>query len=222
MTSHSTGFENGYFCVLFASLLLSSGCTGPPMPSPTTAPAGVLVAAFEATVYEVHLPPDRVGQLDSRALSGGKDSASFKKALEALGKTKVLYRVDQAVKLAGDRVSIGTRAPMVTGTRRTASGQAIKTVSYRPVGAVFKIVGWPQAGGRLRVELNIEVSSLSDSPVMITKDVPAAVIRNTTLAHSGPVRPDRPFVIVSADADSPDAAGQAVAYVARVVLGRPQ
>ena len=211
----------GSVCGLLAPAVLLGGCAGP-APTPTTAPAGLLGAAVDASIYEVRVPPARVGELDAEALSAGQGKpADFQKLLEGIGQTKVLYRMGQAVKLAGDQIKVGTREPVPMASRVTQTGQRIHAVMYRDVGAILKIAGWPQ-GGDLRVHLSIELSSVSDSAVKIGRNVPAVVYRRATLTHNGPVRPGRAFAIVSVDANSRDAEGKAVGYVARVVLGKPQ
>jgi len=211
----------GSACGLLAPAVLLAGCAGAP-PTPTTAPAGLLVADIDAIIYEVRVPPARVGELDAEALSAGQGTpADFQKLLEAIGRTKVLYRMDQAVKLAGDQIKIATREPVPMASRVTQTGQRIHAVMYRDVGAILKIAGWPQ-GDDLRVHLSIELSSVSDSAVKIARNVPAVAYRRATLTHNGPVRPGRAFAIVSVDASSRDAEDKAVGYVARVVLGKPQ
>ena len=188
---------------------------------PTTLPAGLLAAPLRATIYELRLPPDRLAGLDARKLESA-GPGELQKSLETLGTVKVLYRVDQSVKLSGDRVTISSSVPFVTNTRLTEGGREIRTVQYRSVGAVFNFRGQPQSDGRLRVGLGIELSTMGESGVSIATSMPAMLIRSATLAYSGSVPPDRPFVLVSADADARDANGQAVAHIAQVVVGPAQ
>ncbi|HUT60510.1 MAG TPA: hypothetical protein VNA25_21920 [Phycisphaerae bacterium] len=204
-----------------------AGCDdqmGGPVVAPTTMPAGILTCPFDATVYELRLPPERVGELEADALSKAAASpAGFEKALARLGQAKLLYRADQSVRLSGDRIVIGSRVPFVTNTRRTATGQTINVVQYRDVGAIFNVLAWPESGGGIRLELGIEVSAMTDSPVRIASSTrPAITIRKPVLTYKGSLRPGRPAVIASADSASLDASGRSVAYLARIVMGKPR
>jgi hypothetical protein len=62
---------------------------------------------------------------------------------------------------------------------------------------------------------------MSDSQVNITETLAAKVWRTLLMACAGESRPGEPIVIAIGDGASLDANGQAVAYVARIVLGKP-
>jgi len=171
-------------------------------------------ARFQATVYEVRLPGDRITGLDAKALAAAGD---LRKTLEGLGVTKALYQIDQNVDLAESRITIGKDEPMVTATRKTQTGQVINAVRYQSVGAVFQISVKPTAQG-LHATVAVEVAALTESPSRIMENVPAMTIRNTTMGHDGPVELGRPVVMLSADASSRDADGNAIACVCRVVF----
>jgi len=192
-------------------------------PPAKSRPADLLPARFEATVYEVRVPADRVGELDAGALAAKAPKAEdFAKALAALGPTKIMYTVDQVVNLYRDNIKISTREPMITNTRKTESGQAINTIQYQEVGAVFVIAGGPPPKDSKRkgidASVKVELATLSDSGVQIAADVKASAMRNVGLTHNGPVEYGRPFVILSVNSTSKDAAGNAVAYVCRGVF----
>ncbi|HOF17998.1 MAG TPA: hypothetical protein PK082_03750, partial [Phycisphaerae bacterium] len=193
---------------------------------PATQPAPVPVenaaCPLDATIYELHLPPASAGSLDAAGLTeAAADPKEFDRVLARLGKAKVLYRMDQSVKLSGDRVSVQDRVPVVIATRTNDEGQILRTVAYQSVGAVLNVSGKALPGGELAAELNLEIAALADSSVKIANNVSAPVTRKVVLVHKGPVAPGRAVVMVSADANSLDADGQALAFVARVVLGKP-
>jgi beta-lactamase regulating signal transducer with metallopeptidase domain len=180
-------------------------------------------SALDATIYRVHLPADQIGRLDMAALNkSSATAAEFEKALSALGSLEPLYRANQSVRLAGDSINIGTQAPYVTASRQDDRGRGINTISYTNTGALFKIAGKAGAGDRIELDLNMEVSSMTESSTEIAPGVKAPLFRVASMSHKGPVQADRPFVVVSVDAASVDAAGKAVAYIARVTLGAPQ
>lgn len=192
-------------------------------PPAKSRPADLLPARFEATIYEVRMSADRAGELDAGALAAKAPKAEgFAQALAALGPTKTMYTVDQVVNLYRDNIRIGTREPMITNTRKTDSGQTISTVQYQQVGAVFQISGGPPPKDSKRkgidASVKIELSTLSDTGVHVATEVTAPAIRSISLTHNGPVEYGRPFVILSVNSTSKDAAGNAVAYVCRGVF----
>ena len=178
-------------------------------------------ARFQATVYETRVPEKGIDAFDAKSLAAKAGTAAdLQKALAACGKTKVLYQVDQTVNLAEDRIHIGKREPFVTNTRRTERGPSINTVQYERVGVIFEVAGKPTAGG-LDATVRIEMSALTESGTKISENVNAATVRSIELGHNGPVQLGKPVVLVSLDASSKDADGNAVAYVCRIVFGEP-
>jgi hypothetical protein len=89
---------------------------------------------FEATVFELRVPENRVADLDARTLEAKAATAqSLLKTLEEVGSTKVLYRVDQTVNLFGESINIGTNEPLLTGTQTTPIGATLNTVTYHNI-----------------------------------------------------------------------------------------
>lgn len=178
-------------------------------------------ARFQATIFEVRLPADGIGRLDAKALvASAATPADLEKALAALGKTTILYKVDQTVSLAKDTVTINKREPFVTASRVLDGGQTVNTIQYQEVGAMFHVAGQPAAtSAAMDVTLRVEMSALTDSTTNISENVKAPTVRNIIMGHNGPVEGGRPVVMVSADASSKDAQGNAIAYVCRVVFG---
>jgi len=214
--------------LILVLIAAAAGCGQPDVKTPAgggaaTGPTAAAVPArFQATVYEVHLSPTLVGGMDAKALAAkGATAADFEKALEGLGKTKALYQVDQSVNPVKDSILVGSRVPMVTGSRSSEQGGTINTVQYQQVGAIFKFAADPAKSTRKSVDLGlgVEISAIMDTGVEIVKGVKAAAIRSYTMTCTGPVELGRPFVFFSVDASVKDAEGNAVAYVCRSVLG---
>jgi hypothetical protein len=201
-----------------------TGAAGPGM-APATAPAGTAptegpTCPFDATIYELRLPPEQISRLDRDALSRAAGSVQdFEKALGAFGSIKPLYRANQSVHLAGDVVAIGTSTPYVTGSVANARGGVTNTVNYSNTGANFNIAGRASGGSRIELDLSVQISSLSDSSLNISNDVKAPIFRNSTMALKGMIQALQPFVMVSVDGANLDAEGKAVAFVARVTVG---
>ncbi len=197
----------------------------PALPAPATAtpvPGEGPTCTLDATIYDVRLPVDKIGQLDVEALTSAAGTAvDFEKALAALGTSQPLYRASQAVRLSGDSILISTETPYITNSQVTTSGQTINSVAYRQMGAIFNVAGRTIAPDKIELDLSIQVSSLAEGATPIAGTVKAPVFRSATLAHKAPVAARKPFVVVSVDAASVDANGKAVAYIARITLGPP-
>ena len=178
---------------------------------------------FDATIYDVRLPADKLGLLDANDLAKASGTAAdFEKALAAFGPIQPLYRVNQSVRLTKDRIAIGTEVPVITNSQVTGSGKTINSVSYQNTGAIFTLTGKTISSSNMDVNLGIEVSAISDGGTAISENVKASLFRVATLSYKGPVTPAKSFVILSFNGGTRDEAGQAVAYIARVTLGTPQ
>ncbi len=177
--------------------------------------------AFGATIYELRIPPDKIGLLDATALDAAAATpAGFEKALADLGTSRPLYHTDQTVRLASDTIMIGTQVPIVTNSQVTARGQVINTVRYQSIGAGFSIAGRMAGPDKIECDLKIELSALSDKQ---PKDVIGKTLfRSATLSHNGVAHPNKPFVVLSADAANTDDDGKALVYVAKVTFGTPE
>jgi len=170
---------------------------------------------LEATIYQIRMPADKIAELDATRLA----AADFSQPLADLGQPVALYRVDQRVSLAGDKIVVGTQEPMVTNTRMTDRGQRINSVQYNDVGALFAVKGERAGPRELRVTLDIELSTSTDSPVQVSEGVSTPVIRKSVMSLKGPVDLGKPALLISADASSRDKDDKAVVHVTRVVLG---
>jgi hypothetical protein len=190
---------------------------------PAPVPAEGLVVPLDVKVYELLLPPQKVDDLDAAKLTAAAaDPAAFEKALAALGKAKLLYRLGQSVKLSGDRLMVGDSVPIAAGTETTTSGNSKTRVQHMSVGVILKISGRPETDGGIRADMDVELSAQTTSTVSIAPKMPAPVMHKQNMARKGHVAPDQPVVFLAADASTPEIDGQAVAYVVRMVAGKPQ
>jgi formylglycine-generating enzyme len=197
---------------------------GPMRMPPRTPPVATdgPTVSLEGTIYELRLPPDQISRIDIPALTAAATTpAAFEKALAQLGQAKPLYRANQSVRLAGDHILIGATVPIVTGSRTTDDGRVVSTVMYQQSGAMINIAGQVAAGGRLDVNLDIELSVLTDNPADAATDAPTPQMRRVTMAQKGLTDPGKPVVTLSADATFLDSTGKAVAYVTRFTLSQP-
>jgi hypothetical protein len=220
------------------------GGGGPELPTTTTRPAGFPsrfggrgfgapaatpalgegpTCTLDATIYDVRIPVDQIGKLDVDALTKSANSAeAFEKTLAALGAARPMYRATQSVRLSGDNITIGSEVPVVTNSRITDKGQTLNTISYQSTGAIITIAGKAAAPGGNDLDLGVQVSATSDGGATITDKVTVPVMRRASLSHKGPFQPQKPFVLLSIDANTADKDGKAVAYIARIILGEPQ
>jgi hypothetical protein len=186
-------------------------------------PAAGKTARLRATVFEVHLAPDRIADLDAQALAAKSGTpADLQAALEAFGPTKVLYQADQAVNLLHDQVTLRKDESFVTGSRMTESGQRQDITQTLPVGFRVVLSAGDETGpapAPRQIGMNIEAAALGKGPRQPALGADAMVVRTASHANRMPVVPGRPIVMVAADAASPDEQGQAVAYVVRTVIG---
>jgi hypothetical protein len=211
------GFVGGSFGGGGVTGGIDRGASGRSMPTPSLGEGPT--CPFDATIYEVLLPVDQIGRMDLDALTrAATTAATFEKALADLGSSRPLYRADQSVRLSGDSITVGTQMPYITNSQITNTGQAINSVSYTQVGAIFKITGKTSTPTAIELDLGIQMSTMSEGTAISDK-VKAPMFRNTTLSYKGPVAARQPFVVISADAASVESSGKAVAYIARVTLG---
>jgi hypothetical protein len=196
---------------------------GRPIRPLSPAPTDVAPARFEATVYEVQVPDDRIAQLNAQALEAkAATPRDIEKALAEFGKTRVLYKVDQPVNLYRESIRIGSHEPMVIGSGVSERGGTFNTVQYRETGVIFTISASPAAKDAKRgldVRLSAELAALSAGTVEITSGAKAAVIHTASFSQSGPVRYGRPAVAISLSAPSAGDEGSPVAYVVCYMFG---
>ena len=186
-------------------------------------PTEVAPARFEATVYEVQVPEDRVAELDAQSLEAKAGTAqSLAKALAEFGHARILYKVDQTVNLFGESISLGTSQPMLTGVRTTDAGNSTSSVTYQRVGMILDISSTappPTAKGKgLDTQVVFQLAVLADSGVELSPKVKAPSIRNMELSHSETPHFGKPCVQLSVSVASGAANALPTAYVVRYVF----
>lgn len=187
------------------------------MPAPPP-PTEIAPARFEATVYEVQIPGDRIADLEAPTLEAKASTVQgLGKALQSFGSPKVLYKIDQVVNLYAESITLGTSEPMVTGSRRMDSGSAINSITYQQVGLIVNLSASSPPkdppGKDLAVQVKFELSALAESGVELAPQVRANSIRSVQLSHSETPRFGNPVVLLNVCALS--GSDQAVAYVIR-------
>jgi hypothetical protein len=186
-------------------------------------PTQVAPARFEATVFELRVPEDRVAELDARSLESKAGTAqSLAKALSEFGHSRVLYKVDQTVNLFGEGITLTDDGPMETGSRTSASGDVINSVTYKNVGLRIDIsASAPVSDGKRNVpntQVLLHLAALEDSSVELAPRLRVKSVRTIDLNHSEVPRFGQPCVQLSVSAGTSEPAAQATAYVVRYVF----
>jgi beta-lactamase regulating signal transducer with metallopeptidase domain len=193
-----------------------------PPPTPATPPTNVAAARFEATVYELEIPENRIADLDADRLEGSAATPqALATALGAFGTPKILYKVDQIVNLYGENISLGTQVPLITGALDDGSGKPHNLISYTSVGLVTRISAAPSNAIKPpvpHVQLNFILSVLADSDVPISDTVNGKNIRSVQLSQSGTPTFGKPTVLVTVNAADANAKTRPVAYIVRYLF----
>jgi hypothetical protein len=211
---------------IILALAVAAGCTE--AATRTDAPViSATQARFEAVVYQVEVPADRIADLNRKEIESKAAALDFEKALAALGKTKLLYKVDQPVVLTGDTITVGSSVPFVTASRVMAdTGRTVNTVQYQRVGAIFTFGTAPPAGHAApeatpalpAARLNVDIAGIADSAIEISPGVKAPVMSSVKFSQNGPFRSGRPVVAISFGDTSAGAKSTPIAYVIRYVV----
>ena len=204
----------------------SSGFATSLSPS-TPPPTNVAPARFEATVYELEIPENRIADLDAAKLeSSAATPQSLTGALRAFGTPKVLYKVDQTVNLYGENITLGTQEPTVSGTSMNARGMRVNSIMFQNVGLVTRIAAAvPLIAGRiadLKVQLNFQLSVIAPSNVELSDGVPATSVRTVALSQSGTPKFGTPSVLVTVSAAAAGEKSPPVAYIIRYQFTQPK
>jgi hypothetical protein len=173
---------------------------------------------LQVVVYEVKLPTEKIAGLNVDDLTAqARTPASLQETLSRLGPSRVIHHLDQGVDLQKETsVNIGTHSPFVQNRQAGPKGQVNSSVSYEDVGGIVKLRGqWdPRSPERGTAQINVELSTLSDSTVELSGNVKAPVFRKLRQQYDGPFVIGKPVLLLAADAQ--DSAGPAFAYVTRI------
>jgi beta-lactamase regulating signal transducer with metallopeptidase domain len=205
----------------------AGGRSGFAAPLSTPPPTNVAPARFEATVYELEIPENRIADLDAAKLeSSSATPQSLTGALRAFGTPKVLYKVDQTVNLYGENITLGTQEPTVSGTSMNARGMRVNSIMFQNVGLVTRIAAAvPLIAGRiadLKVQLNFQLSVIAPSNVELSDGVPATSVRTVALSQSGTPKFGTPSVLVTVSAAAAGEKSPPVAYIIRYQFTQPK
>lgn len=180
---------------------------------------------FEATVFEVAVPADRIVELDSAALAAAaKTPAELQKTLKAIGTTRTLYRLDQVVNLA-QRASLDVTSdvPYVTARNSSAEGRTTTTaISREKTGVSFDLRGTFDADSAvLGVDISMELSATTDSVVKVDESISSPTFRRVRQAYAGQLVSERPVVLLTIDNSTATAGGGAYALITRIAFHEP-
>lgn len=105
------------------------------------------------------------------------------KALERTGKLDVLSRpYILAHENQEANITVGQRVPFITRSRTTDAGQVINDIQYESIGIILTVTPHINPDGLVVMDVESEISSISDSTVEISEDLSATVF-NTRSAR---------------------------------------
>ncbi len=134
----------------------------------------------------------------------------------------MLHKIDQTVNLYGENISLGTREPIITDTRMSDKGTAVNSFRYEEVGLMVNLAANSPGTNELRkellVQMNCQLSALTESEVEISPPAKATRIRQVRLNHSETPQFGKPLVLVNVSASPGNDKGLPVAYVMRYVF----
>jgi hypothetical protein len=178
------------------------------------------VCAVDAVIYDLRIPADQITRLDVDALSrGAANLIDFEKSLASVGTARAMYRTMQTIRLGGDSLKVGGTAPYITGATVGRNGQSINSISYSDIGTLISITGRAGSGGRVELDLHVDLTAMTSSSKTITLDVKAPLFRHVSISRKGTIESGKALVAMTIDASAPDPDGKALAYVAWVKVG---
>ena len=179
-----------------------------------------LEARFGMTVFQTVVPRDQIAGMETAKLGEKAGTCeSLQATLSSMGKTKILYRAEEAVTLRDEtKVTTESQVPFVRGTQTSKTGSITSQVEYEKLGCTATVKGmWedgPSDCGEATVD--IEMSALTDSDVEIGNGVKAPVFRKVTQRFAGSFKAGQPVIVLNTDGG---ASGETVeAYVTRIVF----
>lgn len=187
--------------------------------------ANVMPAHFQATIYEVQAYSNRVNSIDGKTLTRqATTSESLLKALSSFGPARVLYRFDQPVNVFSESLTLGSREPVVMGSRVSQRGEALNTVTYQQVGAIIRLSARipPKETKRKGpdVTLSAELAVLGNSDVEMIPGRKATFTRNLSLDHTEELSFGHPRVMLAVSSTSNDEKQPPALYVIRYVFNQ--
>ena len=130
------------------------------------------------------------------SMTGG-DVDLFLHALQSEGRLEVLSRpqILTADNQQGE-INVGQRVPFVTNSRVSDQGSVFNTIQYEDVGIILQTTPRINPNGEIKLEVNAEISSISDSDsVEISEGVNAIVLNNRSATTTVTVKDGHTIVI---------------------------
>ncbi|MGO8926480.1 MAG: hypothetical protein ACLQU3_06305 [Limisphaerales bacterium] len=207
---------------------------------PAMQPSAEIVSAqFQATVYEVQAPAERLGSLDAKALaSQAATPEALLSTLAQTGKARLLYHIEQPVNVFSTRITIGASEPVIVGARTTVTGDSVNNISYHNVGLIVRLSarGPPKDENTAApiVTTAIRLSVLCPGEKEIAPGQKGSATRLMALEGSGALELNQPRVMVAVSSNaysgfprsvensrSPETPITPVGYVVRYQFGPP-
>lgn len=198
-------------------------------PAPAPPPQReIATVRFEATIFQVAVTPEHMTDLDTKALTAEAASpAKLAQALQKLGETKVLYRVDQTVFADGGRqgkIEIAQDTPYVAGMQKGGGGENVPNISRQHLGAnfdVFAVVPDGAPAGRVHATVKVDVSAMTQSNVSPSSDTTAPTFWRVSQSYGGLTDLGKPIVLLSADGSRGGGTSASTAFVTLLQLTAP-
>ena len=141
-----------------------------------------------------------------------------------MGTARILYRIAQPVNVFSERIHVGTSEPVVVGSRRSATGEAINSVRYQNVGVMVRLSAQAQPkganGGQPAVNMSVQLAAIAPSDTEIAPGVKATATRSIAVDHSELLEYDRPLVMLAISSSSATEQTTPAVYVVRYLFSR--
>lgn len=175
------------------------------------------------TVYEVAVPKELAAGLRATELARtAQDDAGLNASLSKLGKSRLLYAVDQAVNLKKQpSIRIACQMPWVTA-EGSKDEKRTTNISYQDVGLIANMVGvdQPRSSKHGDAHIEVEISTVGHSDVSIGPNAKAPLCHKIRQTFDGPFTTGEPIVLLSVESAADG--DMATAYVTRIELARKE
>jgi len=182
-----------------------------------------MMCSFDATIYDLRIPPDQITRLDPDTLTNAAATPeSFQKTLSALGTARPLYRTTLTTTLDEESYAkVSNAKPDANGNfpPEPSRGRGAATQPISATGATFDLIPRPGSPGTIELDIAVTASYLLDFTVPGTLN--PALLRTSEMQLHRAVTPTKPFLLFNADASTLDPSGKAVILITRVVFGQP-
>lgn len=149
-------------------------------------------------VFTLTLSAERGQEFSLDAINGEKLGAKeLLGEFAKLGEASLAYRFDEQIDLAADsNLVVGSRVPIAEDMQPSSRGRAGRSVSYRSVGCVVKLIGSWQGPGEAKdtgqVSLELRVSEVRPSAAV--GDIPLPSFTELSVERSLRVKSGKPLL----------------------------